>query len=273
MLSFRELLSTFNNLAIEPGRPVIVHASLSAFGQVRGGAETVVGALLAAFQGVMMPTFTYKTMIIPETGPPDNGIQYGMGENRNQMAEFFHPDMPADKLMGVVAETLRRHPRAKRSGHPILSFAGVGVDHILAAQTLDDPLVPIQELTRAGGWVLLLGVTHTVNTSIHYAEKLAGRKQFVRWALTPTGVRECPGFPGCSDGFDALKPYTEEITRKRQIGAARLQAIPLSPMIAIARKLVEENPAALLCHRLQCPRCNAIRAGVNTARAPGLPDG
>jgi aminoglycoside 3-N-acetyltransferase len=62
---------------------------------------------------------------------------------------------------------------------------------------LDDPLAPVGALAEENGTVLLIGVNHTVNTSIHYAEKIAGRKQFIRWALTPQGVRECPGFPGC----------------------------------------------------------------------------
>ncbi len=56
------------------GKPVIAHASLSAFGQVQGGAETLVSALLAVFDSVVMPVFTYKTMIIPPVGPENNAI-------------------------------------------------------------------------------------------------------------------------------------------------------------------------------------------------------
>jgi aminoglycoside 3-N-acetyltransferase len=40
-------------------KPVIVHASLSAFGQIQGGAETLISALLAIFDSVVMPAFTY----------------------------------------------------------------------------------------------------------------------------------------------------------------------------------------------------------------------
>ena len=108
--------------------------------------------------------------------------------------------------MGIVAETLRRHPRARRSLHPIQSFAGIYADKFLAAQTLQNPLGPIGALAEADGWVLLLGVDHTVDTSIHYAEKLAGRKQFTRWALLSDRIIECPGFPGDSAGFDAIAP-------------------------------------------------------------------
>ena len=185
MVSFREIFTSLKKLEIDPDRPVIVHASLSAFGEVRGGAEGLLGALLTSFHPVMMPTFTYSTMLTPENGPENNGIVYGSGRDLNRMAEIFHSDLPADSLMGVTAEALRRHPNASRSMHPILSFAGVQVESLLARQTLDEPLGSIAALQEREGWVLLLGTDHTCDTSLHYAEKLAGRKQFIRWALTP----------------------------------------------------------------------------------------
>ena len=45
-------------------RLVIAHASLKAFGPIEGGAETMLRILLASVRGVIMPTFTYKTMKI-----------------------------------------------------------------------------------------------------------------------------------------------------------------------------------------------------------------
>ena len=63
---------------------------------------------------------------------------------------------------------------------------------------------PVGALAEENGTVLLIGVNHTVNTSIHFAEKLAGRRQFIRWALTRDRVVECPGFPGDSEGFEIL---------------------------------------------------------------------
>lgn len=261
MVSFREFVNAFREVGVNPGQPVIIHASLSAVGEIRGGAETVLGALLSLAGGVMAPTFTYKTMIIPEVGPPDNAIVYGSGKAHNRMAEFFQEDMPADPLMGILAEIVRRHPEARRSSHPILSFAGIRVEKALEAQTLDQPMAPIGVLAEQNALVLLLGVNHTVNTSIHYAECLAGRKQFIRWALTPQGVRECPRFSGCSDGFEQAAPLLQPFTREAAVGQTTLKAVQLAPMIAAITDLIRREPLALLCGKND-ERCEAVRRWV-----------
>jgi aminoglycoside 3-N-acetyltransferase len=260
VVSSRDFSAALRGLEINPSRPVIAHASLSAFGQVQGGAPAVVGALLATFTTVVMPAFTYGTMVIPQAGPANNGIEYGRGQYTNRRAVFFNPDMPVDRMIGAIPETLRRHPQACRSSHPILSFTGVQAGPFLDAQTIAEPLAPIRMLVEAQGWVLLLGVQHTANTSIHYAERLAGRRQFIRWALTPEGAVECPGFPGCSSGFQALAPRLEGVVRAARAGEGQVQAVALEDLIREASAWVRGDPLALLCDRPECERCGAMRA-------------
>jgi aminoglycoside 3-N-acetyltransferase len=259
MVSFHEIYSGLRELGLDRTRPAIAHVALTAFGDVRGGVETLLGAVLASVKGLLMPTFTYKTMIIPENGPENNGSIYGSGKELNRMAEFFTADMPADKLMGETAEALRRSSGAKRSTHPILSFVGANLNDILDTQTMMDPLAPLGELVEQNAWVLLAGVDHTVNTSIHYVEKIMGRKQFLRWALIPYRIVECPGFPGCSDGFDRASTLLDLITNKILIGKAVVQALPLQLMVEVLSDLFQKDPLALLCERDDCERCGAIR--------------
>ena len=192
---------------------------------------------------------------------------YGRGRDQNLMAEFFKPDMPVDTTLGVVAELLRRQPGAHRSLHPILSFTGIQVDAALARQTLAEPWAPIAALEEQGGWVLLMGVNHTSNTSIHYAELLAGRPQFTRWALTYEGVRECPGFPGCSNGFEKAAVWLENLTHRVQIGTAVVQALSLSAMVERIVAVIHKDPLAFLCDQPDCPQCNAIRRRLTTVPA------
>ncbi len=259
MASYSELKIALTKLGLT-NSPVLVHASLQAIGPLEGGAGTLLKILLASTRGVMMPAFTYKTMLTPEVGPPNNGMTYGRDRDQNKLAEPFNINMPADKLIGSLAETLRLHPAAKRTFHPILSFCGINTDTALETQTIYNPLAPIGALAEQDGWVVLIGVDFTVNTAIHYAEKLAGRKQFIRWALTRERVVECPNFPGDSSGFQAIASGLEESSRFVDVHHARIQAVPLNKLFEAVTLRLAQDPIALLCQREDCERCNEVRS-------------
>ena len=258
MSGYDGLFSAFQSLGLQD-QLVIAHASLRPFGYIHGGPEAALAAMVDSFAGVITPTHTYKTKIIPDVGPPNNGIGYGNGIYKNKMALPFHLGMPVDPTMGILPETLRNHPSATRTAHPILSFAGVNADHILLTQTLYEPLAPIGALAEEDGWVVLINVNHTVNTSIHYAEKLAGRKQFVRWALVDDRVVECPNYPGDSMGFQVVEEYVRPDTRRVQMGSAFIDAVPLTRLLEVVQMLINKDPLALLCERTECERCMAVR--------------
>lgn len=258
MLSYKQLESAFKELELTD-KPVIVHASLKKFGPINGGAETVIQALLASTKGLIVPTFTYLTMVTPEVGPPNNGITYGKDKNLNKMAVPFHKDLQPDKMMGSLPRTLLLMDGSIRTMHPILSFGGIDVDNLLITQTLFEPLAPIGALAEQDGWVLLINVDHSVNTSIHYAEKLAGRRQFLRWAAVNRRIVECPGFPGDSTGFNAIEEYVRPDTRIAKVNNAVIQAISLKRLFAAVGELIKKDPLALLCQRTDCERCNAVK--------------
>jgi aminoglycoside 3-N-acetyltransferase len=258
MLDYPELKSAFEELDLA-NQPVIAHASLHPFGYIREGADAVLRAMLASFNSLIMPTHTYKTMITPDVGPPNNGINYGSEESLNKMAQPFYEDMPVDPMMGILPEALRNHASARRTSHPILSFAGINADLTLFTQTLYEPLAPISALAEQDGWVVLINVDHTVNTSIHYAEKLAGRRQFVRWALVGDRVVECPNFPGDSSGFQAIENYIKPDARRVELGDGFIQAIPLKRLFDVVQEMIKKDPLALLCERTDCERCNSVR--------------
>jgi aminoglycoside 3-N-acetyltransferase len=255
---YNELFLAFQALGLQE-IPVIAHASLKPFGYIEGGAEAVLDAMLASFASLIMPTHTYKTKIIPDVGPPNNGIVYGNGIYKNKMAQPFHLGMRVDSMMGILPETLRCHPSAMRTAHPILSFAGINTDSALFTQTLYEPLAPIGALAEQDGWVVLINVDHTVNTSIHYAEKLAGRKQFVRWALVDERVVECPNYPGDSMGFQAIEEHIRSDTRRVKIGEAFIDAVPLKRVFDVVQRMIRKDPLALLCDQTDCERCTAVR--------------
>ena len=80
--------------------------------------------------------------------------------------------------MGIVAETFWRSPDVLRSDSPH-AFAAIGprAKEITAAHPLDPPHglnSPVGRAYELDAQVLLLGVGHYANTTIHLAENLAG---------------------------------------------------------------------------------------------------
>ena len=258
-ISYRMLHQALSEFNIAVDAPVIVHTSLSALGRVQGGPDTVIGALLNRFHSVMMPAFTYKTMIVPETGPEHNGIRYASAKDINRMALPFHADLTVDKLMGATAAAMQVYPLAFRSKHPILSFSGVHVEPGLSAQTPEDPFAPIEWMWKQNGWVLLMGVDHSVNTTIHLAEQMAGRSGFTRWAIMGEKIVVCEHFPGCSNGFTQAAELLEGISTHVPVGDGQLTALPMQAMIEILTMHLQEHPVALLCKDPHCQRCQEYR--------------
>jgi aminoglycoside 3-N-acetyltransferase len=264
MVTFRELVKALRRLDINPSHPIIIHTSRSGLEGFKGGTSIILGGLINVYKSLVMPAFTYQTMLIPETGPADNGLEYGSGRRKNLDAQFFDPGMPVDTTLGEITEQFRLVPEVKRSSHPLLSFAGLNAAQYIKAQTIDEPYQGIQRLMDAGGWVLLIGAGHNHNFSIHLAERLAGRKQFIRWALTRNGVVECKRFPGCSEGFNAISNNVRVVRSSRTVhlSTAQIQAISLMELVDAAREIIFNDPLALLCKDSACRHCSAVRAAV-----------
>jgi len=263
-IGYRDVVRGLREIGLNQNSIVVVHSSLKSFGHVVGGAETVIGALLSVCGTLLMPAFTYQTMITPEAGPIHNGIDYGVAAD-NLEAEFWDPSLKIHKDIGIIPETLRRHPSAKRSDHPVMSCVAVGkyASEILALQKLDDPLAPFAWVADHNGDVVMLGTSHETNTMIHVGEQRAGRKLFTRWALTSESIVSV-SWPGDSSGFPAIAPHIQRFVKRGQIGTSTIQRIPADDLVKITQTLIRNNPTALLCNAPDCERCRDVRANIRS---------
>lgn len=158
------LETDLHRLGVSAGDVVLVHSSLSGLGNVQGGADAVIDALLSA----VGPT---GTVLFPTlTGTPDDG-----------------PESPpvidvrsTPCWTGRIPETARRRSGAIRSLHPTHSVTAIGAKagqyasgHHQGASPCDERS-PYYRLIREGGYILLLGgVTQENNTTLHCLEELA----------------------------------------------------------------------------------------------------
>jgi aminoglycoside 3-N-acetyltransferase len=153
-----------------------MHSSLSAIGWTVGGPVAVIEALMQTLTSkgtLIMPTFSGDNTD-PSTweNPPVPKSWWNI--IRNEMPAY-HPNITPTRRMGRIVDTFRNWPGVLRSAHPISSFAAWGnyAEYITKNHELlsdlgeNSPLARIYELN---GNILLLGVSHENNSSLHLAE-------------------------------------------------------------------------------------------------------
>lgn len=170
------LADDLRRLGVRPGSVLLTHASFATLGWICGGPVAVVQALcdvLGPDGTLVVPTHT------PENSDPAGWRHPPVPESwwaviRDQMPGF-DPAVTPSRWMGLLAETVRCWPGARRSSHPHVSFAALGrhAREITADHVLDEMLgerSPLGRIYERDGDVLLLGVDHSANTSLHLAE-------------------------------------------------------------------------------------------------------
>jgi len=160
-MTSEEIRIGLERLGFRPGMRLMVHSSLSSFGWVEGGAESVIRALmkLVGPEGtILMPSFNH--------GAPFK--QGGSG--------IFDP-LQTPCYNGRIPDTFWRMPGVYRSLNPTHPYAAWGADaerytkhhHLTLTMGEDSPL---GLLTRDGGCQLNLGTNHGATTAKHLAETL-----------------------------------------------------------------------------------------------------
>lgn len=170
-------------VGVEDGMVVVVHSSLSSLGWVSGGAQAVVLALQSAIGPtgtLVVPTHsTHLSEPSAWRNPPVPDVSW-LSAVRDSMPAY-DPYLTPTRQMGAVVETFLLQRDVHRSAHPQYSFAARGnaAEEITAGHELANGLGhgPLEAVYERDGWVLLLGVTHANNTSLHLAEFRSGMRQ------------------------------------------------------------------------------------------------
>lgn len=166
------------NLGVEKGDTLLVHSSLSSLGWVCGGAPAVVDAfqeVLSDEGTLVMPTHTGYTDPTGWSNPP---VPDEWKARIRETMPPYRPEITPTRGMGAIPECFRTYPETVRSDHPAVSFAawGANAEAIVTDHALDYRLgenSPLARLYEQDGDVLLLGVGHDRNTSLHLAEHRA----------------------------------------------------------------------------------------------------
>jgi len=238
---------------------ILVHSSLSSIGWVSGGPVAVIHALedvIGPSGTLVMPT--HSTSLTDPSNWKNPPIPEDWWQIFRDTVPAFDPDLTPTRSMGTVAEVFRKQRGAVRSDHPQWSFSAWGAlaeavvrDHELAfGMGEGSPLARIYDLD---GYVLLLGVGHDNNSSIHLAEY---RCDYPRKAVaqegapvTIKGERQWVTFNELdlsTDDFQSIGQAFEEsaggeIIRRGNIGLAECRLMKQRPLIDFAIKWMSSN--------------------------------
>jgi aminoglycoside 3-N-acetyltransferase len=230
---------------------LLVHSSLSALGWVSGGAQAVVMALEAAlgpWGTLVMPTHS-TGMTEPSywQNPP---VPESWWPIIRETMPAFDPDLTPSLRMGAIPECFRKQPGALRSNHPHSSFAARGAQAALVTRNhaLDYSMgdgSPLARLYELDAWVLLLGVGHDRNTSLHLAECRAdypGKRRLRQggpvaadggrtWATFDEWDYDDEDFPAIGAAF-----ADTGLLKTGRVGAAEARLMPQAALVDFAAR-------------------------------------
>ncbi len=153
------MTSAFRDLGVQTGDTLLVHSSYKSLGEVDGGPQTVIDALLAALGSdgtLIMPSFNFDF---------NKGKSWDVRSTPSQM--------------GILTEFARKDPRAKRVFHPIYSFAIIGkhaemLGNLRYKSSYERNSV-FGKLRDLDGKIMVIGLSYTNSmTFFHHIEQMEG---------------------------------------------------------------------------------------------------
>ncbi|HYC34012.1 MAG TPA: AAC(3)-IV family aminoglycoside N-acetyltransferase [Gemmatimonadales bacterium] len=249
-----EIAAQLRALGVRPGGVLLVHTSFRAVRPVEGGPEGLIDALLEALG-------PHGTLVTPSWTGDDS-------------VPFDPLATPSADDLGVVPQLFWRRPGVARSPHPF-AFAALGPHAIgitdgalpLPPHAPDSPVGRVYDLD---GQVLLLGVGHEADTTLHLAELAGGAPYRVPKHITvrrddrPTRI-EYGENDHCCERFALADDWLRSagLQREGPVGYATARLARSRDIVAAARTRLARDPLVFLHPPgAGCAECDEARRSV-----------
>ena len=252
-----EMAAQLRALGVGEGGVLLVHTSFRAVRPVEGGPAGLIGALRDALGSA-------GTLVMPAwTGSDDEPLDPS--------------STPAAPDLGIVTDTFWRLPGVARSDHAF-AFAAAGP---LAGRITSGPLPlpphapgsPVGRVHDLNGQVLLLGVGHDADTTLHLAELLAGVPYRVPKHCTvlqdgrPVRIHYGEN-DHCCERFALADGWLRArgLQREGRVGHARARLVRARDVVEVAVEHLVRDPLLFLHPPgAGCADCDEARASVAAA--------
>jgi len=245
MLTLESLTSGFRELGVQSGDTLLVHSSYKSLGEVDGGPQTVIDALLAALGPdgtLIMPTFNFDF---------NQGKPWDVRKTRSKM--------------GALTEVVRMDPRAKRVFHPFYSFAVLG-KHAemlgsLRYKSAYERNSVFGKLRDLDGKIMVIGLSYNNSmTFFHHIEQMEGvdyrfLKQFTGEVTDENGNTYTDTFEmlvrdidkGVRTMVDPMGALMEQagIIQSKKIGEADVKLMKANEVYAFTAREMKRDPHLL----------------------------
>jgi aminoglycoside 3-N-acetyltransferase len=252
-----QLVQQLLSLGVEPGGVLLVHTAFSQVRPIDGGPPGLIDALETALGHA-------GTLVMPSMADTDD--------------EPFRVEETPCLAMGVVADTFRRLPGVLRSDSPhAFAARGPRAAEITAPHPLTiphGPESPPGRLYELDAQVLLLGIGHDANTTIHLAENLAGvryRRPIYSTVMTdgrPVRV-DYSEVDHCCRNFALLDGWLEAegAQRRGRVGHAKARLARSRDIVRVALARLRECETVFLHPQGVCAECDEARQSLTCQTA------
>jgi aminoglycoside N3'-acetyltransferase len=256
----KEIDRQVRELGVPEGAVLVVHTAFSDVRPVEGGPA----GLILGLQDALGPR---GTLVMPSMSDDDE-------------TPFDVRATPC-MSMGIVAETFWKQPGVLRSDSPH-AFAASG---LLAAEITRPHAVevphgldsPIGRVFERDGFVVLIGIGHDANTTIHLAENIAGvRYRVAKYATINLDGRrtrvDYEEVDHCCQRFELMDEWLETQGQQRRgvVGHAEARLARSRDIVAAALPRLGHDETIFLHPPRVCPECDNARASLPGAGPSGL---
>jgi aminoglycoside 3-N-acetyltransferase len=253
MMTRDELLSQLADLGVEPGGVLLVHTAFSKVRPVEGGPQ----GLIAALEARLGPQ---GTLVMPSMSYDDEHV-------------FDPRATPCREEVGIVADTFWRLPHVLRSDNAH-AFAASGAQAALITRPhpLDVPHgldSPVGRVYTLDGQVLLLGIGHEANTTLHLAENLAGVRYRMKTRLTILKNGQPEWFEydeinHCCQNFQTMDAWLDArgLQHRGRLGHAEARLMRSRDVVAVALERLKQDETAFLHPPGVDEECDEARASL-----------